>query len=290
MVPLMKLDLVRHAWGSECSLPELIRHAKSEGYAAVEAGLGHLDAEARQAVAEALAETGLGLVVQVFSGGFAAGPQRTPEADLASLRQQIADALPLKPRLINAHSGFDAWTRDEMRGFYREVAALERDLPVPVAHETHRGRCFHSAWIVRDLLADLPAIRFTADYSHWCCVAERLITDQEDFLRAFAQQVIHLHARVGHGQGPQVPDPRDPAWAAEVAAHEHWWDLVWDAQAAAGHVVTTLTPEFGPFPYLPQVPYTTTAVADLEEIIRWQADRQKARFAARSLTDFLDRK
>ena len=221
------------------------------------------------------------LIVQVFSGGFAAGPQRTVANDFASLREQVDTALELNPRFINAHSGFDAWTRGEMSEFYGQVQDWEATVPVPITHETHRGRCFHSPWVVRDLLPELKRLRFTVDFSHWCCVAERLIDDQLDLIRAVAWQTYHIHARVGHSQGPQVPDPRDPAWAEAVAAHERWWDIVWDIQAAAGQTITTLTPEFGPFPYLLNTVGTTEPVADLAAICRWQADRQRARFAAR---------
>ncbi len=279
--PDPKLILVRHAWGAEMPLSQFLAKAKAEGYGAIETGIGHLSAAERTDLRTQATAHGLDLIIQIFTNGFAAGPQRTVASDLASFRSQITEALTLHPRLINAHSGFDAWSLAEMRHFYTEVTAIERDLPVPVAHETHRGRCFSSPWVVRELLPALPDLRFTADFSHWCVVAERLIDDQLDLIRAVAAQTGHLHARVGHSQGAQVPDPRDPMWTDAVAAHERWWDLVWDAQAARGLAETTLTPEFGPFPYLAFHPGTTTPVADLAAICLWQANRQRERFHQR---------
>ena len=43
--------------------------------------------------------------------------------------------------------------------------------------------------------------------------------------------------------------------------------------------VSTLTPEFGPAPYLHLLPHTQTPVADLADICDWMARRQAGRFA-----------
>jgi hypothetical protein len=67
-----------------------------------------------------------------------------------------------------------------------------------------------------------------------------------------------------------------------VEAHERWWDIIWTAQQQAGFAETTLTPEFGPAPYLHTQPYTGVPVADLTDICDWQARRQAAPFAARA--------
>ena len=44
----------------------------------------------------------------------------------------------------------------------------------------------------------------------------------------------------------QVNDPRAPEWKAYLEGHEHWWDTIWEAQAARGQELTTLCPEHGP--------------------------------------------
>jgi hypothetical protein len=45
-------------------------------------------------------------------------------------------------------------------------------------------------------------------------------------------------------------------------------------------VVSSLTPEFGPPPYLHTLPFTQAPVADLAEMCDWMARRQAARFPA----------
>ncbi len=79
-----------------------------------------------------------------------------------------------------------------------------------------------------------------------------------------------------------MPDPRDPAYADKLAAHERWWDVCWRSQAARGQAVSTLTPEFGPWGYMPTLPFTNVPVANLADICAWQAKRQAERFAART--------
>ena len=35
-----------------------------------------------------------------------------------------------------------------------------------------------------------------------------------------------IHARVGYEEGPQVPDPAAPEYAAEVKCHMGWWESI----------------------------------------------------------------
>jgi len=277
----MNLLLVRHLWGVTEPLTTVIPKIKTLGFGAIETPVLWLKPDERATLKALLADHDLRLIPQVFTGAFDPKASRTPEADLDSLARQIDDALTFNPLFINAHSGHDAWTTAAMRTFYSGVTQLEKGLPVTVAHETHRGRAFYSPWTVRELLPEFPALKFTADFSHWCCVAERLIDDQLDIIQAVARQTHHVHARVGHAEGPQVNDPRAPEWAEALAAHERWWDIVWNAQQAAGLTTTTLTPEFGPADYLPTLPYTRQPVADLWDICTWMAKRQAERFAKR---------
>lgn len=39
---------------------------------------------------------------------------------------------------------------------------------------------------------------------------------------------------MGYENGPQVPDPVVPQDAPHLAAHERWWDIVWQAQHGRG--------------------------------------------------------
>ena len=74
------------------------------------------------------------------------------------------------------------------------------------------------------------------------------------------QRVDHIHARIGHPEGPQVNDPRAPEWDDAVKAHFAWWDKIVEKKTKA-EVLTVLT-EFGPPDYMPTLPYTRQPLAD----------------------------
>jgi hypothetical protein len=105
----------------------------------------------------------------------------------------------------------------------------------------------YSPWLTRDLLERHPKLRFVADFrsdasqqgmlahnvcSHWTNVAEAHPSHPEllKVIEAIAPRVLHVHARVGYEEGPQVPDPRAPEWMGYTTAFEHMWKLVWAAQ------------------------------------------------------------
>jgi hypothetical protein len=198
---------------------------------------------------------------------------------VASFREQVSIAKTLQPRLINAHSGRDCFSDDESIRYFEEVLKIEADAGVPIAHETHRGRILYNPWTTRRLLGRFKHLKLCCDFSHWVCVCERLIDDQLDIIRDCAASCIHVHARVGYAQGPQVPDPRAPEFRAALEAHERWWRLVWEAQQRRGDQCSTLTPEFGPPDYLHTLPFTGAPVSDLAGICDWQARRQFQNFA-----------
>jgi hypothetical protein len=106
-------------------------------------------------------------------------------------------------------------------------------------------------------------------------VCERL-PDDESALALAISRARHVHARVGYAQGPQVPDPRAPEYEAELLAHEGWWRRIARAAAERGQALLTITPEFGPDGYLQQAPFSRRPVAELGELNRWMARRQRS--------------
>ena len=269
----MKLKLFRHLWGLDAPWETVFPRIKAAGYAGIEGGLPTPDDEAR--FHDLLAAYQFEFIAQIFTTG------EDVSAHVASFRDQLPRAVTFNPVLVNCHGGRDAWTAGESQQFYAAVLAAERETPVAVAHETHRGRILYNPWITRDLLRHFPDLKLSCDLSHWVCVCERLLTSEHEIIALAADRCLHLHARVGYEEGPQVPDPRALEFAPHLAAHEAWWDMIWDSQAARGLTVTTLTPEFGPPPYQHTLPTSGTPVGDLAEICDWQAVRQAQRFANR---------
>ncbi len=270
----MELVLTRHLWGMTRPWEHAFPEFRAQGFTAIECALPAPAERAR--LRGLLDQYGFPYIAQIFTAGTSVAEH------LASFRSQIREARELHPRFINAHTGSDAWSMDEMRRFYDAAIVIEHEEGVPVCHETHRGRCFYSPWVTRDVLVGCPALKVCCDFSHWVCVAERLIDSEIAIIRLCAERALHVHARVGYEEGPQVPDPRAPEYRRHLDAHERWWDLVWDVQRQLGAPAMTLTPEFGPPAYLHTHPHTGEPVADLWDICTWMGQRQAARFAADS--------
>jgi hypothetical protein len=274
----MKLLLVRHLWGVDLSkgCGPYIEKWREAGYRALESS-PRMVPDAGE-LRRTLKNEGLAWVPQIFShmqngGGNVA-------LHLSTLREQVEECLDADCLFFNAQSGSDAWSIDEAEDFYGAARDLEAKLGIVLSHETHRSRYFGNPWNTCRLLERIPDIKLTADFSHWVCVAERLLADAAPALARVASQCHHIHARVGYEQGPQVPDPRAPEWQIHLRTHEQWWDAIWSSQKARGVAQTTLTPEFGPPPYLHTLPFTQAPVADLAPICDWMAHREAQRFDA----------
>ena len=61
---------------------------------------------------------------------------------------------------------------------------------------------WHSSY--SSILAQYPGLKLTLDISHWYCVSESFLEDQQDLLTELLDLVYHVHTRVGHTQGSQI--------------------------------------------------------------------------------------
>ena len=271
----MELKPARHLWGItepwEVAFPKI----KAAGYSLIELYLPAWSDADRQRLTGLAEQYGFGLILQGLTTG------HTVAEHLASLRMFAGAAEDLGATMLNVHSGRDAFTDSEADAFYREVVAIEKDLPFPVAHETHRGRVFFSPWRTRDVLLKFPSLKLCVDFSHWVCVAERLAWDDaaNSILNLCADRAVHVHTRVGYEEGPQVPDPSAPEYKVQLDKHFDWWNVIWKTQAARGFKSSTFTPEFGPPGYLHTAPHTNEPVADLWNVCEWMKEEVLRRYS-----------
>lgn len=272
----MELKLIRHLWGVTGTWEETFPRFKEAGYVGIEAPIPEPDK--RSHFRAILDQYGFSYVPMIFTRG------DTVEQNLDSFRRQVDDAMPWQPLVINCHSGKDAWSDTDNVRFYEQIVRIEKQTGAAVAHETHRKRTFFNPWSTSRILKQVPDLRLCCDFSHWVCVCERLLDGAEDIVAQCAQHCLHIHARVGYAEGPQVPDPRAPEYANDLDAHERWWSAMWTAQESRGMKISTLTPEFGPPPYLHTLLYTNVPVSDLWSICDWQAQRQADRFKNHKVT------
>lgn len=253
----LSLKILGTNWGFSGNYDALCAALKKEGYDGVEVGWpGSADKQAELLAALQKHDLHVGFLSGAGEKDFA--------SHFASFKKYVSAAatqFSLKPLYVNCHSGKDYFTYEQNKAIIDFTAELTAKAGVPVYHETHRGRMLFAAHITRNFIEKSPSLKLTLDISHWCNVHESLLADQAETVELALSRVGHIHARIGHEQGPQVNDPRAPEWEATVKAHLGWWDKVVANKARAGEPLTILT-EFGPPNYLPTVPYTTQPLAD----------------------------
>lgn len=252
----MRTVFCRALWGMSegRTLAEKFQLVAEAGYDGVEASIGDLDPAE---VTDLCDRHGLAFIAQIFP----------LSAD--DFRSQLQQALAFRPLRIVSQTGRDKWSFDEGSAFWREALAIEADLGHTVAHETHRFRIFYSPWQTRPYLEAFPQLRIAMDLSHWCNVCETMLEDAEEEVSLAIDRAIHMHARVGHREGPQVSDPRTPENEQYLLRHAEWWDALRARHGAEGAEVMTVTPEFGPPAYLQTLPFTNQPVTSLWDVNLW---------------------
>ena len=170
------------------------------------------------------------------------------------------------PTFINSHTGKDFYSFDENCSVLEAVSNISQKTGVRILHETHRGRfSFHAATLL-PYLQKFPQLELVGDLSHFCTVSESLLADQQHILELIIPHIKHLHARVGHQQGPQVNNPFAPEWQEHVAVFLAWWKQIISHREHADNALFTITPEFGPAPYMPAMPFTQEPLSNQWEL------------------------
>jgi len=151
---------------------------------------------------------------------------------------------------------------------------------IEVVHETHRNKWSFAAHVAREYLEKMPDLRITLDASHWVCVAETFLQDQPEAMALAIARTGHIHARVGYPCGPQVPDPRAPEWQEALQYHLGWWDAVIAHRQTQGAATPlTVTPEFGPYPYMVELPYSRQPIVSQWDVNVWMMGLLKERWS-----------
>jgi sugar phosphate isomerase/epimerase len=249
-----KLTMLATNWGFAGSIDDFAKKAKEEGYDGVELWLPDQQKD-RDAMMNALSKNDL-------KYGFLYGAgQKDFKENYDSFEKMLTIGLAMKPMFFNSHSGKDFFTADQAKSFFDLTIKKSKETGIPIYHETHRGRLCFAAHITRDFIKNNPNLRLTLDISHWCNVHESLLENQAETVALALAHTDHIHARVGHPEGPQVNDPRAPEWKAALDTHLGWWDKVVEEKAKTTKQLTILA-EFGPVDYMPALPYTRQPVAD----------------------------
>jgi sugar phosphate isomerase/epimerase len=261
---VMNIKFFCPRWGSEeLDWDSFCFKVKTAGYDGVEAGVP-FEAKEKQEMKSALGKYGL-----LFIGQYWQSFETTLPAHKASYIQHLQHLASLSPIKIDAQTGKDYFSFMENKELFEAADAFTRETGIVVAHETHRNKALFAAHITRQYLEKIPSLSITADFSHWCNVAESFLEDQPEALRMAIEHSIHIHARVGHPQAPQVTDPSLPEWQTALQQHLTWWKGIAQHHQRTKAGLLTVTPEFGPAPYMPLAPRTQEPLADQWGINVW---------------------
>lgn len=184
---------------------------------------------------------------------------------LHKVLKRLSDMEKYQPNFINSHTGKDYFSFDENCKIIEAIEEFSVKTGIPIYHEIHRGRfTFHSQTTL-NYLKRFPDLKFVGDFSHWCVVSESLLQDQEEAIKQIIPQITHLHVRVATEQASQITNPFAPEWSNHLERFTEIWKSIVDYHKDSGQQ-STITPEFGPFPYMPQQPFTCEPLADQQTL------------------------
>lgn len=254
------LEFYQTDWGRQISWDAFCEKTKASGYDGIEIWFP----------SEEKSQTELKAALKKYNlkVGFLNGTNKSLpfEESLKAYTAHFKILIAWKPAYINCHTGNDFYSFEENKAFIEAANKVAKENNIPIYHETHRGRFSYNLPDTKKYIEAIPDLKMTLDISHWMVVHESLLENQDEELQEVLERSQHIHARVGHAEGPQVNDPEAPEWKKAVDRHMNIWEKVirlkWESQN-----VYTITTEFGPADYMPTLPYTRVPVAD-----QWKAN------------------
>ena len=273
MFCLMKLKILCPQWGYEhLSIEEFFSKVKKAGYDGVDTWLPD-DNYNRKKFIRLLDEYSLFIVSHQHQ---ARGSSINEFCKSFEYYLQLSSEC--NPILINSHSGRDYFTLEEQLQVIDTAQNFSIKNNIRVVHETHRGRIGFSPVNFRELFKLRTDMKITADFSHWVCVTESYLENFQNELDEGIKRAGHIHARVGFPQGPQIPDPRLENWKAPLEFFLSLWNRIIQHQQLNNTGAFTITPEFGPPPYMWVEPASGKPIANQWEINLFMKDVLKKKY------------
>lgn len=248
-------------WGKNVSWDVFCEKTKASGYDGIETWFPNEPGD-QQELKTVLEKHGL--VVGFLNGTDTSIPF---EESLKAYTENFKKIIAWKPIYINCHTGSDFFSFEQNKAFIDAANKMAKESNIPIYHETHRGRFSFNLRDTEEYLKAIPELQLNLDISHWMVVHESLLENQNDLLNKVIDRSHHIHARVGHAEGPQVNDPQAPEWEKALKRHLDIWEKIIRKRWGENDRPFTITTEFGPPNYMPTLPYTRLPVAD-----QWKAN------------------
>ena len=255
-----KLEFYQTDWGRQISWDAFCEKTKAAGYDGIEVWYP-TELKSKLDLKRALDQYNLKVI-------FLAGTNKSLSFEEALIRytENLMSLAEFNPVAINCHTGNDFYTFEQNKAFIDAANKIAKENNIPIYHETHRGRFSFNLPDTKKYIQAIPELKLTLDISHWMVVHESLLENQDAELAEVLNRSHHIHARIGHAEGPQVNNHEAPEWKKAVDRHLDIWEKTirqkWQSQD-----IFTITTEFGPADYMPTLPYTRVPVAD-----QWKAN------------------
>jgi sugar phosphate isomerase/epimerase len=210
-------------------------------------------------------------------------PYTNFEQYLEHLKQDLAQLMKIRnefkaPLFFSAQTGREFFNNNQIASCLALCQEFQAQYQTPIYQETHRNKWSYAAHVVAPVLEKHPDLKLTLDISHWFCVSESYLEDQQDAVNLAISHARHIHARVGSTQSSQVWDPANVEYAETLEAHVVVWDK-WVNQMKTTQMNFTITPEFGPAPYMVKGNRTIDLREEQWRINLWMKDFLQKRYS-----------
>jgi hypothetical protein len=263
------VDFYRSLWGpftgDAAALPAICAETVRRGYVGVETNplmFGDGVDKARKVIED----HGLKFLSRAHTFG------RDVNAHLDFVRRTVDLSHAFGTPHVIVQSGADFFSEREVDEYFNATTEIEAASGLRIAHESHRGCILFHPWAASAVLDRFPGTWLASDYSHWVIVAERFLDWEADILERCAARTLHIDARVGDAESPQVRDPRTEADAIALEKFVGYWDEIHAAAVERGDGLTVV-PEFGPPPYEPP------GAGDRDDICQWMVEHLRDRWS-----------
>lgn len=259
-------------WGLDhLGLESMLKKIKTAGFDGVEIGIPFNEKD-KDYLKYLLKKYGLDIIAHQYqaSGNF--------NEYKFSFKNSLENAAQFNPIFINSHTGRDFWTTEQNLEILDIAKRIESKYGISIIHETHRKHFLFSTLTANIFFKLEKELKITADFSHWTCVSETLLEDQQEITNEAISRSEHIHARIGYEQGPQISDPRAVEWEFHLITFTNWWEKILNRFKNESREYLTITPEFGPIPYTWKLPYSYSPISNFFEINCWMKDYLKEKF------------
>ncbi|MGF7232671.1 sugar phosphate isomerase/epimerase family protein [Arachidicoccus sp.] len=271
----MSIQFFCPRWGSEdLSLDDFCQKTSNAGYDGFEVGIAQTTSDGELEQMWNIAEKyKLKIIIQHYDTYDA---NYAKHYDLYCAWLEKVRTLPCVK--INSQTGKDFFSMEQNSALIEAALQVSLQTGIQILHETHRNKFSFAAHITRQFLEKIPDLKLTLDISHWVCVAESFLEDQQKAVQLAIDRTEHFHARVGYPCGPQITDPRVPEWQHALNVHLNWWDKVVERKKKEQSAIT-ITTEFGPYPYMVQLPATLTPICNQWDVNVFMMELLKKRYS-----------